>query len=271
MRTRVSPERGEVIERLLRWWLVFLLPGCAAFFGQTGDTRAAPLVLDFNRDIRPVLSENCFYCHGQDGNKRQAELRLDVRDAAIEAGAIVPNAPNSSELIERINSEDPHKRMPPPKSNRRLSAEQKKLLERWITEGAVYAPHWAYVTPKRPAEPTVRRADWVRNPIDRFVLAKLEAEQLAPSPEADRATLIKRLSIDLVGLPPTPGRGRRVRRRPRSRSIRQARRSLARQPALRRTHGPRLARRRAVRGQQRVPARRRHLAMDLARLGGEGA
>ncbi len=94
--------------------------------------------------------------------------------------------------------------MPPPKSNRRLSAEQKKLLERWITEGAVYAPHWAYVTPQRPAEPSVQRAGWVRNPIDRFVLAKLEAEGLAPSPEADRATLIKRLSIDLVGLPPTP-------------------------------------------------------------------
>ena len=200
----MNPERRKGIERLSRSWLAFLLPGCAALFGLTGDTRAAPPALDFNRDIRPVLSENCFYCHGQDSNKRQAELRLDVRDAAIEAGAIVPNAPNSSELIERIYSEDSHKLMPPPKSNRRLSAEQKTLLKRWITEGATYARHWAYVTPKRPAEPTVRRADWVRNPIDRFVLARLETEQLAPSPEADRATLIKRLSIDLVGLPPNP-------------------------------------------------------------------
>ena len=172
--------------------------------GLTSNTQGAPPALDFNRDIRPVLAENCFYCHGQDANKRQAELRLDLRDAAIEAGAIVPNDVRSSELIKRINSDDPHNLMPPPKSNRRLSAMQKKLLERWINEGAVYAPHWAYVTPRRPDEPAVRRPEWVRNPIDRFVLAKLEAEGLAPSPEADRATLIKRLSIDLVGLPPTP-------------------------------------------------------------------
>ena len=184
--------------------LAFLSLGYATVYGLTGDSRAAPPVLDFNRDIRPVLSENCFYCHGQDSNKRQAELRLDVRDAAIEAGAIVPNDPNSSELIQRIYSNHSHKVMPPPKSNRRLSAEQKKLLERWITEGAVYAPHWAYVTPRRPAEPTVRQTDWVRNPIDRFVLARLEAEHIAPSPQADRATLIKRLSIDLTGLPPNP-------------------------------------------------------------------
>jgi len=197
-------EHRQGIDRLLSMLLGFLLPGCALLHGLTGDAQATPPALDFNRDIRPVLAENCFYCHGQDANKRQAELRLDVRDDAIEAGAIVPNDTHSSELIERINSDDSHKLMPPPKSNRRLSAEQKKLLERWITEGAVYLSHWAYVTPKRPAEPAVRRADWVRNPIDRFVLAKLEAEGLAPSPEADRATLIKRLSIDLVGLPPTP-------------------------------------------------------------------
>jgi hypothetical protein len=200
----MNPERRKGSERVVRLWLAILLAWCAVLFGKIGETNAAPPAIDYNRDIRPVLSENCFYCHGQDGNKRQAELRLDVRDAAIEAGAIVPNGPNSSELIERIFSDDPHKLMPPPKSNRRLSAEQKKLLERWITEGAAYAPHWAYITPSRPAEPTVRRTDWVRNPIDRFVLARLEAEQLSPSPEADRATLIKRLSIDLVGLPPNP-------------------------------------------------------------------
>jgi Protein of unknown function (DUF1549)/Protein of unknown function (DUF1553)/Planctomycete cytochrome C len=197
-------EHRPGIDRLLRLLLGFLLPGCAVLHGLTGYAQAAPPALDYNRDIRPVLAENCFFCHGQDPNKRQAELRLDVRDDAIEAGAIVPNDIHTSELIERINSEDSHELMPPPKSNRRLSAAQKKLLERWITEGAVYASHWAYVTPKRPAEPAVRRADWVRNPIDRFVLAKLEADGLAPSPEADRATLIKRLSIDLVGLPPSP-------------------------------------------------------------------
>ena len=160
--------------------------------------------LDFNRDIRPILSENCFYCHGQDGNKRQADLRLDDREAAIKAKAIVPGDVAMSSLIQRILSEDPEQMMPPPKSNRRLTAEQKKTLERWVTAGAVYQNHWAFVAPTRPAEPAVQVQDWVRNPIDRFVLAKLESEKLSPSPEADRATLIKRLSIDLIGLPPTP-------------------------------------------------------------------
>ena len=160
--------------------------------------------LDFNRDIRPILSENCFYCHGQDPNKRQAELRLDQRDAAVIAGAITPGDLAKSSLIARILSDDPEQQMPPPKSNRWLTPEQKKTLERWIAAGAEYQSHWAFVAPKRPAEPAVQRADWIRNPIDRFVLARIEHEKLSPSPEADRATLIKRLSIDLTGLPPTP-------------------------------------------------------------------
>jgi len=160
--------------------------------------------IDFNRDIRPILSENCFDCHGQDPMKREADLRLDLRDAAVEADAIDPQDPSASELIKRIHSDDPEVIMPPPKSNRKLSADQKSLLERWIMEGAVYQPHWAFVAPKRPAEPSVRVQDWVRNPIDRFVLATLDAHTLTPSPEADRVTLIKQLSIDLTGLPPTP-------------------------------------------------------------------
>lgn len=165
---------------------------------------AAPPDLDFNRNIRPILSENCFYCHGQDQNKRQADLRLDVGEAAIKAGAVVPHNPSGSSLIRRIHSTDPEAVMPPPKSNRRLTAEQKELLERWIAKGAVYQAHWAYIAPVRPAEPAVKQTDWVKTPIDRFVLARLESEGLAPSPEADRTTLIKRLSIDFTGLPPTP-------------------------------------------------------------------
>lgn len=165
---------------------------------------ANPAELNFNRDIRPILSENCFYCHGQDANKRQADLRLDLRDVAVKAGAIVPNDPVASGVVKRISSQDPDTMMPPPKSNRHLSAEQKELLQRWIAEGAPYQQHWAYVAPARPAEPTTNRTDWARTSIDRFVLAKLEAEGLTPSPEADRVTLIKRLSIDLTGLPPTP-------------------------------------------------------------------
>jgi hypothetical protein len=170
-----------------------------------GTGRAADLpAIDFNRDIRPILSENCFYCHGQDGNKREADLRLDDRAAAVRAGAIVPGDPGASTMLERIHSTDPDVLMPPPSSNRRLSAEQKKLLDRWIGEGAGYEPHWAFTAPVRPAPPEVTQAGWVRNDVDRFVLAAIEAAGLAPSPEADRATLIRRLHADLAGLPPTP-------------------------------------------------------------------
>lgn len=160
--------------------------------------------LDYNRDIRPILSENCFYCHGQDGNKRQADLRLDVREAAIAGGVVTPGDPAASSLLARIRSEDPAELMPPPKSNRRLSPEQKQLLERWIAEGADYQTHWAFVTPARPATPPVRNAAWPISPIDRFVLNKLEAAELAPSPPASRATLLRRLYADFAGLPPTP-------------------------------------------------------------------
>ncbi len=160
--------------------------------------------IEFNRDIRPILAENCFYCHGQDPQKRQADLRLDVRQVAVDMAAIVPGAATDSALVERIRSDDPDVCMPPPSSNRQLSDEQKRRLEAWIDQGATYQSHWAYVARKRPGLPSVEHKQWVRNPIDRFVLAKLEANGLMPSPEADRATLIKRLSTDLIGLPPTP-------------------------------------------------------------------
>jgi len=160
--------------------------------------------LDFNRDIRPILAENCLYCHGQDANKRQGDLRLDDRDGAIAAGAVVPGDTAASSLIQRIHSENPDEQMPPLKSNRKLSVEQKEILTRWIAEGAGYRKHWAFLTPERPPEPAVQKTDWARNPIDRFVLAHLEAVGLQPSPEAERATLIRRLHIDLTGLPPTP-------------------------------------------------------------------
>jgi len=176
----------------------------AGLFALSGPVYAADEPLNFNRDIRPILSENCFYCHGQDANKRQADLRLDDREAAIKSGAIAPNDLVKSSLVERIHASDPDQMMPPPASNRRLTDEQKKLLERWISEGATYQAHWAFVTPVQPPEPAVRNQAWVRNAIDRFVLAKLEQEGLNPSPEADRVALIKRLSIDLTGLPPTP-------------------------------------------------------------------
>jgi cytochrome c553 len=161
---------------------------------------------DFGRDIRPILAENCFYCHGQDAAKRQADLRLDQRAAAIAARAIVPGETGASTLLERIHSTDAEVVMPPPASNRRLGPEQKALLERWIAAGAPYADHWAFVAPKRPPvpEPAAGPSGWPAGAIDRFVLAGLVGTGLAPSPEADRPTLIRRLHADLVGLPPTP-------------------------------------------------------------------
>ena len=161
-------------------------------------------LVDFNRDIRPILAENCFFCHGQDANKRQAELRLDIRELALQSVAFVPGNAADSSLVSRIHSTDADEQMPPPKSNRKLSIDQKRLLVKWVDQGATYSNHWAFVAPVRPEPPKVLKSDWPRNPVDHFVLSKLEAEGLTPSPEADRATLIRRLYIDLIGLPPTP-------------------------------------------------------------------
>ncbi len=165
--------------------------------------------VDFNRDVRPLLSDKCYACHGPDADHREAGLRLDVRDEALAelpsgAIAIVPGEPEASALVERIFLDDPDLRMPPAHTNKSLSDDEKQLLKRWIAEGAVYRQHWAFRALERPAIPTVSREDWARGAIDHFVLARLEREGLSPSPPADRRTLIRRLSFDLVGLPPTP-------------------------------------------------------------------
>ena len=132
--------------------------------------------LQFNRDIRPILSDNCFACHGPDSNKRAADLRLDDRTVAIESGAIEPGQVESSELIARILSDDPDLVMPPPESHKSLTPEQKQMLTEWIKAGAEYQSHWAFVPPQPVEPPTVQQSNWVRNPIDSFVLARLEAE-----------------------------------------------------------------------------------------------
>lgn len=160
--------------------------------------------VSYHHDIRPILAENCFYCHGQDPNKRKADLRLDVREEAVEFGAFVPGKPDESELVARLFSHDADELMPPAKSNRRLTDKQKTLLKQWIAEGAKYEKHWTFTAPVKVPLPEVKKTDWVRNGIDRFVLAKLEALKLQPSPEADKATLIRRLFLDLIGLPPSP-------------------------------------------------------------------
>jgi len=156
--------------------------------------------VDYNEDVRPILSENCFYCHGPDGNKRKAKLRLDVREAALEKKAFAPGDAEASELVKRLFSKDSEEVMPPPDSHRTVTAAQKEILKRWIAEGAEYKAHWAFVAPVRPALP----ANGEQNPVDAFVVEKLTKSGLTLSPEAPKATLLRRLSLDLTGLPPTP-------------------------------------------------------------------
>jgi len=171
---------------------------------------AAPAPLDFNRDIRRILSENCFQCHGPDaggGKPGKKALRLDLPDAAkaVRDGhaAIVPGHPEQSEVMRRIASNDPDDRMPPPDSGKSLSAADRATLAEWIRQGAAYSRHWAYVPPERPPVPQVAAGSWPRNAIDRFILARLEQEGLKPAPEADAQALERRASLDLTGLPPT--------------------------------------------------------------------
>src|SRR5436309_494449 len=132
--------------------------------------QAATNGIEFNRDVRPILSENCFACHGHDKNQRKAKLRLDDREVALEREAIVPGKPDASKLIQHIFSTDPDEIMPPPKTHKMLTAAQKDLLKRWIAAGAEYEPHWAYIKPKRFAVPETRDKKWPHNPIDSFVL-----------------------------------------------------------------------------------------------------
>ena len=163
--------------------------------------------IDFNQQIRPILSRNCFACHGRDEKKREADLRLDTRAGATAdldgRHAIVPGKSGQSELYKRITSGDDDERMPPPDSGKKLTPGEIKLLQVWIDDGAPYAKHWSLVPPARPKLPAVKDKSWPKSPLDYFVLARLEAAGLRPSPEADRYALIRRASLDLRGLPPT--------------------------------------------------------------------
>ena len=205
VRNRMTNEGTKELQRkltsfCLSWcFLALLLSGIAT---ASDDTTLQPL--EFNRDIRPILAENCFSCHGPDPNKRKADLRLDQRQSALNAGAIDPS---DSLIIDRIHSDDSDLLMPPPDSNRHLSQQDKKILTRWIQEGAGYQAHWAFVAPVQmnpPVIATLSLQNWPNNPIDNFILAELEKVGLTPSPEANRETLIRRLYADLIGLPPSP-------------------------------------------------------------------
>ncbi len=170
---------------------------------------AEPAKIDFSRDVRPLLAGHCFKCHGQDEAARKAQLRLDVRADALKPAksdevAIVPGKPDKSELVRRIFVTDEDELMPPPAAKKPLTPEEKDLLKRWIAAGAEYQDHWAFAAPKQAPPPSVQDKAWVKNAIDNFILARLEREGLKPSSRADKYTLVRRLYLDLTGLPPTP-------------------------------------------------------------------
>ncbi|MFO0963006.1 MAG: PSD1 and planctomycete cytochrome C domain-containing protein [Phycisphaerales bacterium] len=185
--------------------------GILLALGGAGEPAPDPAAepIRFGRDIRPILSDRCYACHGPDRAKQKAELRLDSFEAATAArphgAAIVPGDPDASGLMRRIEHADPEKRMPPADSGKHaLGDAERALLRRWIAQGAPYERHWSFVAPQATEPPAVRAADWAAGPIDRFVLAQLERRGIAPSPAADRATLCRRLFLDLTGLPPEP-------------------------------------------------------------------
>ncbi len=198
------PQRTFLCLVLAGWsGVLFGLPSRVA----AAEGKTAPV--DFNRDIRPLLSKNCFPCHGPDNAQRVSKLRLDQRESAVSklrkgTIALVPGSPAQSELIRRVTATDEAERMPPSETGNHLTPAQIALLGRWITEGAPYAEHWSFVKPTRWPLPAVQDTSWPRNGLDHFVLARLEHERLAPAEEADPFTLLRRVSLDLRGLPPSP-------------------------------------------------------------------
>ncbi len=196
-----------------RYWLAFTIPtACvvlAALFVPVRAAEPAPKQrpIDFNRDIRPILSDNCYACHGPDKNKRKADLRIDTKDGFFtpikDHTPVVPGHSDQSELFHRITTDDKDERMPDPKSNKRLSPKEVALIKRWIDEGAQWKGHWAYLKPESQL-PADNADKWAINPIDRFISQDLSQRSLQHSPPADHVTLIRRLYFDLVGLPPTP-------------------------------------------------------------------
>jgi hypothetical protein len=189
---------------------VIFMTGLTAgsLFGQAAASKAPATgkPVDFQREVRPILSDKCFHCHGPDSSTRLAGLRLDERDAAFEVrkrgAAIVPGKPQESMLFQRITAAQPARRMPPASSHKTLDEQQISVLKRWIEQGAKWEEHWSFRPPVKSQPPSVKAASWTRNPIDRFVLARLEKEGLTPAPEADRRTLIRRVALDATGLPP---------------------------------------------------------------------
>ena len=189
------------------FWVGLLL--FVASVSQCTVLAVQPETLSFNHDVRPILSRACFACHGPDSEDRQASLRLDVRESALQEldsgmRAIVPGKPNESELVARILDSDPDVIMPPPESNHVLTKKQKEMLSAWVASGAEYQPHWAYVPPERHTTPKIADDEWSLNWIDHFILDRLTEKDISPTTDADPITLVRRVTFDLTGLPPTP-------------------------------------------------------------------
>jgi len=195
--TPISPSRLARLIAGTALPLVLALPACAD----------APDQVDFNRDIRPILSQNCFQCHGPDAGAREADLRLDTLASVLQDrggyAAIVPGNPIASEMVVRMESHDVEEQMPPPNSNHQLTEDQIVLLKQWISNGAEYKIHWAFIRPETPTLPSLENAVWPKNEIDYFILNRLEQEGLQPSEESSPAKWLRRVSLDLVGLPPS--------------------------------------------------------------------
>ncbi len=170
--------------------------------------------ISFNEHVRPILSDRCFACHGPDADNQASQFRLDSQEASrmnlAQDGeparyGIVPGKPEESLMMIRIQHEDPNERMPPLAAKKKgVSDEEVAILRQWILNGATYETHWAFVPPSKPVPPAVKQSAWIKNDIDRFVLAQLERQQISPSPEADQQTLIRRVYMDLTGIPPSP-------------------------------------------------------------------
>ncbi len=187
---------------------LYLTCHCVIFVCQVATAETNERV-DFNSQIRPLLSDNCFFCHGPDATHREGGLRLDQAETAFAAGdsglvAIVPGKPEESEVLQRVLSGDPDMLMPKPESGKQLSAQEIELLRCWIEQGAVWEEHWAYRPPVHSVAPVVHEKSWPVNIIDRYILSHIEKESLTPAQDADPVTLVRRLHLDLTGLPPEP-------------------------------------------------------------------
>ena len=222
----------------------------------------AQKTVSFNRDVRPILATHCFACHGPDEEHRESDLPLDDREAALDYGAIVPNQPDQSPFVERILSTDVDLLMPPPHHKKELTSDQKATLTRWISEGAKFDRHWAFMPPTKPTVPDSRNqqpdltnrsqfANWPRSPIDQFTLAAMLEAGLEPTAEADKYTLVRRLYLDLIGLPPTTDEADVFVNCPPTR-VREAGDRAARFAPLRRALGASLVGSGSLRGHQRL-------------------